>query len=139
VGPAKQQYDGIWWAGSKDLNHLILVLILIFSLRVLCLNNISYLHTSTIIHSVNCKKFIIVMPCRYVCIYQICQNVPDLYSNPVTLPHSSALLLLNDYHIFPSHTRPENILLTNDPLLPQFPTLPCLCLSFLLLFLPFRR
>lgn len=52
--------------------------------------------------------------------------------NPITLPNSPSLLLLNDHHVFPPNSRPKDIIITNPLALPQ---LPARLLSFLLLLL----
>ena len=56
--------------------------------------------------------------------------------NPITLPNSPSLLLLNDHHVFPPNSRPKDIIITNPLLFPQFPTR---LLYFLLLLLLLRR
>jgi hypothetical protein len=58
--------------------------------------------------------------------------------NPITLPNSPSLLLLNYHHIFPPNSRPKDIIITNSLLLLQVGT-RLLGFLLLLLLLLFRR
>jgi len=80
-----------------------------------------------------------VMSFRYVSRYKKSKKKPNLPLNPIAFSDSSALLLLNHNDILPPDSRSENIIITDSLLLSQFPYLPRLNLSLLLLLLPLRR